>query len=73
MERKTIYADGTPVPGSYCIMPDHFVTTVQVTLRSLQPIKLDILKSLIQQKHEVTGMAATEEVCVVRNVRHVDT
>lgn len=71
-EVQVLYSDGSPVPRGYCVMPDHYVTTVQVTIRSLTPVAVESLRDLIQQRHEVIGLSTTEEVCIVRNRKHPD-
>lgn len=70
MDAKYTYKDGTPVPSGYCVKPDHWDTTVQITLRSLTPIDLEIIKRMIQERHEVVSLTTVETVCVVQNAKH---
>lgn len=65
-----VYIDGSAVPQGYCIQPDHYVTTVQVTIRSATPLGVETLRDLIQTRHEVIGLVQKEAVCIVRNAKH---
>jgi hypothetical protein len=69
MSRKYVYSDGSLVPANYCVMPDRYVTTIAVTLRTMSPVSESVLRAAIQNKYEVIGMVTSEEVCVVRNTK----
>ena len=66
VKRECVYTDGTPVPSGYCVMPDHYTTTLTVVVRSSRPISSERITNLIQQQHEVVSCLPTHERCVVR-------
>lgn len=66
-ETVYLHTDGTPVRPGICMMPDHFVETFTVTVRSEHPIHPDTIKRLIQARNEVTSVEKTAAICYVRN------
>ncbi len=64
----TVYVktDGTPVETGNCVMPDSYVTTFTVTVRSMSGISANALKDVIQGKYEVTNCEKTNGVIVVK-------
>lgn len=68
IETKYLHIDGSPAREGICMMPDHYVTTVSVTIRSQFPVSVSTLKDLIQQRHEVVGdIVPTAKTCYISN------
>lgn len=65
---KYIHRDGSPVTAGHCVVPDNYVTTFVIQVRSTSPICGDDIKRLVQERHEVIGKVnVTDSLCVVRN------
>ena len=43
-----------------CITVDHTVQTLTVTIRSIVPVSLEVVKRLLQEKYEVTDLKITD-------------
>lgn len=61
-----IHVDGRPVVEGHCVVPDHYVQTFTVTVRSLRGISGETLKNLIQKSYEVVVAELTAETCYVK-------
>lgn len=65
---RYVHRDGSPVTPGHCVVPDNYVTTFVIQVRSTSPLSGAELKRLVQERHEVIGtVAVTESLCVVRN------
>jgi hypothetical protein len=65
--RHHFHADGTPFDTTKCMVPDHFVTTLVVKVRSLRPVCEDSVKALIQTQFEVKSIELTTIETYARN------
>lgn len=67
---KYLYRNGQLVPANFCVQPDHYVTTLQVTIRSSSPVGIQTLRDRLQAHYEVIGIVQGETVCIVGNTPH---
>lgn len=63
---RYVKTDGSAIPKDHCVRPDHYVTTVTVTIRSMSPLALSRVNDLIQQQYEVTKLQTLDMVCVCK-------
>ncbi len=63
---KQLLPNGKPVPHGAMVMVDHCLTQVSITFRSTATIDEDVLKRLLQQRFEVTGLQVDEIISICK-------
>jgi hypothetical protein len=67
MKTEYLHKDGTPVETGNCVVPDHWVTVFEVTVRSLGPLTGEEIKQVVQKKYEVVHQPrVNRSVCVIQ-------